>query len=325
MNTKQKLRLYLYMKKTKNFWFRVSLVCSFVSVLCLLPLATRAAILYLTPSEDSYSRGETFVEEVRLDTEGEDINTVKVDLNYPKDTLEIVDFSDGGSVLTLWVKTPLINTNTNTEDHEGLISLIGGIPNGFKGKGLIGKIIFRVHETGTKQERETDTKLEFLEGTQVLLNDGKGTIAKLTTTGAIFEILAQEPESLKDNWQEILKKDNIPPESFEIIISNDPSIFEGKYFISFWTQDKESGVDYYEVKEGAGNWEKNISPYILQDQSLKSIIKVKAVDKAGNERIEIFKPKRNIFLEWLVYVGIGLVVIWIMYRGIKNKIFKKPR
>ena len=156
MNTKQKLRLYLYMKKTKNFWFRVSLVCSFVSVLCLLPLATRAAILYLTPSEDSYSRGETFVEEVRLDTEGEDINTVKINLNYPKDTLEIVDFSDGGSVLTLWVKTPLINTNTNTEDHEGLISLIGGIPNGFKGKGLIGKIIFRIKRQAPRDKTELE-------------------------------------------------------------------------------------------------------------------------------------------------------------------------
>jgi len=134
-----------------------------------LPLATRAAILYLTPSEDSYSRGETFVEEIRLDTEGEDINTVKINLNYPKDTLEIVDFSDGGSVLTLWVKTPLINTNTNTEDHEGLISLIGGIPNGFKGKGLIGKIIFMVHETGifggnasiTQRWERNDSKVNY--------------------------------------------------------------------------------------------------------------------------------------------------------------------
>jgi len=309
-----------------NIKFSVSLVVILFSVGLVMPLRGQAAILYLAPSEGSYSRGETFVEEVKLDTEGEDINTVKVDLNYPKDTLEIVDFSDGGSVLTLWVERPTINNQQTTDGRQqGLISLTGGIPNGFKGKGLIGKIIFRVHETGTKQERETDTKLEFLEGTQVLLNDGKGTPAKLTTQGAIFEILAQEPEPLEDNWQEILKKDNIPPESFEIIISQDPSIFEGKYFISFWTKDKESGIDYYEVKEGAGNWEKNISPYILQDQSLKSIIKVKAVDKAGNERIEILKPKGNTILEWLVYLSIGLIVIWIMYRGIKSKIFKKPR
>jgi hypothetical protein len=61
-------------------------------------------------------------------------------------------------------------------------------------------------------------------------------------------------------------------------------VFGGLYYIVFSTVDKQSGVDHYEVFEN-GAWEKVVSPYKLPDQSLKSEIKVKAIDKAGNERV----------------------------------------
>ena len=138
---------------------KLLVVLSLILVALSVPSLSWAAILYLTPSEGNYFQGETFVEEIRLDTEGENINTVKVDLNYSKDNLEIVDFSDGGSLLTLWVERPLITTNTSTKDHEGLISLIGGVPNGFKGTGLIGKIIFKVRKL-TQNGAQKNTKEE---------------------------------------------------------------------------------------------------------------------------------------------------------------------
>jgi hypothetical protein len=83
----------------------------------------------------------------------------------------------------------------------------------------------------------------------------------------------------------MVTKDKSPPEPFEMGVGRDPGIFDNKYFISFFATDRESGIDYYEVKEGDQTFVRAESPYLLKDQSLRSTIKVKAVDKAGNERL----------------------------------------
>jgi len=152
------------------------------------------------------------------------------------------------------------------------------------------------------------------------LNDGFGTPAKLTLKEAVFTILTEKAEVPKEEWQEELAKDDIPPEPFEIKISQDPNIFGGKYFIVFSTTDKQTGIDHYEVKEGKIDWKRAESPYLLEDQSLKSIIKVKAVDKAGNERIAEYIPPKKPFPYWVIIpllVGVG-IGYW-LYRKSKIK------
>jgi hypothetical protein len=288
----------------------------------LLPFSVNAAILYLEPSQGEYHQGDNFIVEARIDTEGECINTVKAIVGFTKETLEVKDFSTGNSILSLWLESSKI------DQKEGLISFVGGIPGGFCGPlvgepgkpNSLGKIIFRVRETDAKLERETDAKLEFLEGSQVLLNDGFGTQAKLNLKGAVFTILPEKLEVPKEEWQKELSKDDISPEPFEIKISQDPSIFGGKYFIVFSTTDKQTGIDHYEVKEGKRDWKRAESPYLLEDQSLKSIIKVKAVDKAGNERIAEYVPSQRPFPYWVIItILIGAGISYWLYRKSKIK------
>jgi len=296
------------MQNEKNLKFKI--IVSLISIFLFLPLVAKTAILYFEPNKGEYRLGDTFIVDLRIDTERECINTVKAIVSFPKEILEAKDFSTGNSILTLWLQNPKIN------QKEGVISFIGGIPGGFCGPlpgepgkpNLLGRIIFKVRETDVKLEYKTDAKLEFLDGCQVLLNDGFGTQAKLTTKGAVFTILPEKTEVPKEEWQEELTKDNIPPEPFEIKISQDPSIFGGKYFIVFSTTDKQTGIDHYEVKEGKRNWKRAESPYLLEDQSLKSKILVKAVDKAGNERIAEYVPPQKPFLWWIIIpilVGAG--------------------
>ncbi len=290
----------------------------------LFPSVSLAAILYLEPVQGEYYQDDTFIQEIRLNTQGEYINTVRVDLRFDQDILEVKDFSQGNSVLTLWAEEPTFS------NQNGTISFIAGVPAGYQGwDGLLGRIIFQVHETEAKQDTKLTrnlAKIEFLDSSQVLLNDRFGTLAELTFQGAILTILVEKRESPRDEWQEEIKGDILSPESFEIEVNQDPSLFEGKYFIIFSTNDKQTGIDYYQVKEGDRDWQKANSPYLLENQNLGTIIKVKAVDKAGNERVVWIKPakipKKITWRDVLLWIILGIIivgVIWWIIRKLKIK------
>jgi hypothetical protein len=274
----------------------------------------QAAILYLEPTEGSYYYSDSFIVKIKVDNEGECINAVMADLTFEKDILEIKDFSKGNSILSFWIEEPQFS------NRDGRLSFTGGVPGGYCGvlpgdpgeSNLLGKIVFEV-----KSKESGTTKLRFLDTSQVLLNDGLGTPAKLFREGANFNILSGVPEITRREWQIELERDKTPPESFKINITQDSSIFEGKHFVAFSTLDKQTGIDYYEVKEGKGKWEKASSPYLLKDQNLEGIIKVKAVDKAGNERIVEYGPEEKLepfsFLI-LLLILIVVVVVWRFFR-----------
>ncbi len=150
--------------------------------------------------------------------------------------------------------------------------------------------------------------------------------------GIYYFSAKQKP--LGEDWSEIVRFkamiDTVPPKPFEPKIGQDSSLFEGKHFLSFTALDEASGIDYYEVKEQPrmlgiaqkGEWQKKESPCLLTDQSLRSIIKVKAVDKAGNERVvEIVPPYRPtgkdvIFLISLLAAGI---LAWLFLKRIRRR------
>jgi hypothetical protein len=66
-----------------------------------------------------------------------------------------------------------------------------------------------------------------------------------------------------------------------------------RWMVLFATQDKGSGMDHYEVREvdpllpwwGSG-WHVAESPYLLEDQTLRSAVYVRAYDNDGNVREE---------------------------------------
>ena len=132
---------------------------------------------------------------------------------------------------------------------------------------------------------------------------------------------------VKNEWQTLIEKDKTPPEPFKITLGKNPSVFNNQYFISFFAADKESGVAYYEVKEGKGGFVKVRSPYLLKDQSLRSKILVKAIDEAGNERVEELSPSavpfyKNILFWVVVFIIIAIILLyvsWIKFRAIVKK------
>ncbi|KKU85775.1 MAG: hypothetical protein A2667_01055 [Candidatus Wildermuthbacteria bacterium RIFCSPHIGHO2_01_FULL_47_27] len=130
-----------------------------------LPFGADAAVLYLLPQAQQVYLGDSFVVEVRLDTEGEEINAAEANLKFPADLLEVVDVGMGGSVLNIAV-------NGKRADVDGSISFAGGAPEGFRGDGLVGRITFLAKGEGT-------ASVNFMDDSRVLLNDGSGTPAPL--------------------------------------------------------------------------------------------------------------------------------------------------
>ncbi len=297
-------------KKTQiGFRFQVSsfrilfFVCVFGFLFFIFDFC-QAAILYLEPSSGDYHLGDIFLADIRIDTQGEYINTVEADLSFSQEILGVEALSQGNSILSVWIKEP--------ENKNGVIFFTGGIPGGYQGiNGLLLKIAFRAN-------RVSSAEVKFLENSKVLLNDGRGTEANLSFKEARFNILTQEGQG-KNLWQEEINKDKTSPQPFKIELSRDLSIFEGKYFIIFSTTDKETGIDHYEVKEGRGGWQVTSSPYVLKNQKLTDDIWVKAADKAGNEWMEVLKAQNKsgkklvsyiilVFILALVIIGIGWII-----------------
>lgn len=57
--------------------------------------------------------------------------------------------------------------------------------------------------------------------------------------------------------------DHDPPEVFDLMITQIPDIAGDQYLLVFLTQDKGTGVAYYEIKEGTGGWQLAVSPHVL--------------------------------------------------------------
>ena len=129
------------------------------------PLTARgaSASLYLAPSAGTYTVGNTFSLEVKVNSGGQAINAADATLVFDTDDLEIRSISKDGSVFSLWVQEPIFSNSLGT------INFAGGKPSpGFTGAaGVIFTVTFRVKNAGTAD-------LTFASGS-VLADDGKGT------------------------------------------------------------------------------------------------------------------------------------------------------
>ncbi len=292
-------------KSLREYRYLHFLVFFFVLFCMALPLTIEAASLYFVPQSKTVYLNDIFIVEIMIDTEGEEVNACEVNVKFSPENLEIIDVSMGNSILSLWPMAPFYS------NEEGTLKFTGGAPDGFSQQQLLGKIIFQVVAGGRAE-------VKFQEKSRVLLNDGKGTEAKLNTRGADFELLPEKREIPQNEWENIVKNDTVPPEPFEVIVSSNEDLFGEKYFIVFSATDEQSGINHYEIKEGRGGWKIGSSPYLLEDQSLKSEILVKAVDKAGNERVVEVKgvPLGKFdwadILLWVVLVILTAVVVWLI-------------
>lgn len=276
--------------------------------------------MYFSPEKIGGGAGDTVTVDARikLDKDEECINTIEGVINFDSEYLELLDLSTGDSILTLWVARP--QTSDMSEiNHVSRLKFTGGTPGGYCGvipgdtgdSNVIGKLVFKIKPIGNSNSVTANARIQYLADTKVLYNDGLGTEAKLNLKTTEIKVLRKSVNL--SEWEKLKTADNISPEPFMVEVLQNPAIYEGKYYMVWNTTDKQTGIDHYEIiestdvvlskmswlnnvlgffaRKGGDQWQNAEQPYILKDQSVTKLIRVKAVDKAGNERISEYMPK----------------------------------
>jgi len=151
-----------------------------LAVLSIVPATVGAegASLSIYPQSGSFTVGSTFDASVFLNTGGENVNAVKVDLKFDPSKLQVITPAKGLSAVTGWTFPPSFSNTAGT------ISLQGGFsPQGINtSEGLVSVIVFEAISPGS-------IEVSFLESSKALLADEKGTDILSSTNRAIYEII----------------------------------------------------------------------------------------------------------------------------------------
>lgn len=238
---------------------------------------------------------------VKLNTEGKTINSIDGTLelkNFSKDVLQI---HTGGSAFTLWPDRPSLVGET--------VSFVGGVPSGVDaGDALLFTIVLKSDQV-EKAYIAFKNITAYVNDTNLSTVSVKGDAVKLT------EININNSNTIS-SISEALTSDTIPPLPFSIELGQDPSLFDGKYFISFSTTDANTGINRYEVQEGSGLILRSGTTYQLQDQTLQSRVTVRAIDNAGNVQIATLEQVSPV--NWYFVVLISMLALLV-----KNWLKKK--
>ena len=278
------------------------------AVVFVLPVSVQASQLRIVASEDTLKQSDTFEANIFLDTKSEYINAIDGFLVVPSG-LTVREIRFDSSVVPLWVEAP--------KAVAGGVSFAGVMPGGYKGSPEIqenshGNLFVVVLEA----QRAGSYTLSFRSGTSVYIDDGFGTKDSTSFVSSKVSVAS----SVGGEAHVTLAEDTLPPEPFMLSLSSgEPYGIEGEVIV-FSTQDKNTGVDHFEVAQSYNkfarrglSWSTTTSPYALSGMDEGTYIFVKAVDGNGNFEVARLAPRSYSFYAfvytWGLYVGAGLVVL----------------
>ena len=267
------------------------------------PPSTQAAVLYFGAPGQEVGLLKNFEVGVFLDTESESINAVQGEITIPVDALDLREIRDGASIINFWLERPKL--------AGAQIKFSGITPGGYTGgQGLLFSFVLLPKQLGKISIDAANV--------EVLKNDAEGSL--IETRIAPLTLKVAEGVSLPEFSS---PPDANPPEFFTPEIAKDLNLFGGQWFLVFATQDKGSGIDRYEVREGNRPFTVATSPYLLENQGLNREIEVRALDRSGNERLVMVKRpgQEDYFTNPLLWTALLLVigVLYILWAWIKVK------
>ena len=291
----------------------ISLVLVFFSGL---GQANAAQMFFESSSGQTNVANQPFEVILKIDPEDQNINALegKIIVEGPG---KVITVNNGNSIINLWIEEPSFRSVVCANNNCSF-SFSGIIPGGYQGSlspnwkgfkpGKVVSFVIRPEAIGVISLK--------LDNARVLLNDGQGTKAPLTVKS--LNLIVAGAGTLSTSSADLFPKDLQAPARFKPEVVSDQNIFDGKWFLMFKTEDKDSGIDRYEILETrsgiiteSAKWVIAQSPYLLKDQKLKSYIFVKAIDSAGNEQMEKVSPRNP--LSWYENYSVWGIIILILF------------
>lgn len=243
-------------------------------LLSIAPVQVFAAILTFEAPSGSVAVGDTVIVRAYLDAT-ESLNALDATLTLRDSTaqFEIQEVSRSGSALTVWPTNPTLTGDK--KEVQFTAGTPGGIPNAHA---LVASLVLKVLSQGTITMRTS--------AAQAYANDGRGTVVAVSSSPSTFGVSAAHAGTpVRNDWSTLVSSDTTPPEPFTLTLGSDPSVYDGKKFITFGTTDAASGIDRYEVVEGSASPVVSAGTYVLVNQESSERLTVSAYDKAGNVRV----------------------------------------
>lgn len=244
---------------------------------------------------------------VYADTGSHMINAVELVVSFSPSLVHFAGMYDSNLAVQFWMERPEVSQ----ANKAGTFVASGIIPGSFTGVGRIGAFLF-------ESDSEKPATIRF---DRISTLSGDGVSAQIDSGPVVATILPQAAATEKSQ----IHDDTISPEGFTPLISRDEQLYSGDWFVSFSTQDKQSGVEKYFISEsvspfsfvlGKRAWREGASPYRLADQKLRSYVYVKAVDMYGNARIAKITPsgftdwRMAFFMVATAILVVGLLRFW---------------
>lgn len=299
----------LDLKLLSNKTFIISFIV--FSFIVFKPNTALAATVFLSPEFNSVAVGDIVIVDVKINTENKLLNTVEgiIAIDGYTDNIEFSRQSTANSVLKYWPQSPSVY-------NDSLISFVGGVPGGVNQEsGLLFKIIFLAKKEGAVVFQPKNIK--------AYENDGQGTLVECLGESFAFNINPKTEEKSKNDWMKIISTDKTTPQNLNATFGQDPSIFEGKKIITISADDTESGIDYFEVKEGDRPSVRTGDIYVLLDQDESSSITITAYDKSGNRSQIILNPIRARVNFWVKIIGSIISVL--VFSGLATMVIRQVK
>ena len=153
-----------------------------VYLIAALPSRAEAARLYFYPELQEIAEGESAIVELRLDTGGERINAADIRGEVTGDAIEMLNLETADSLFTIFPETPSVS------DRKW--SLSGGIPGGFAGDAVIGKLSITAGVVG-------DVKIHFAADSKVFLHGPESSVAALELASSVLTVATRGRDYLR--------------------------------------------------------------------------------------------------------------------------------
>lgn len=266
------------------------------------PLFTKAASLSLRLDETTLKEQNKAMVSLWLLPTSENVNAIGGEIEVISNNAKISLIREGSSIISAWVERPRLENNR--------IIFSGIIPGGFSGayspfaKGPQPGLVFSFSVTSEK----TEPIILQIVKPQIFAGSGESVSIKLEPEKLIIDAARPIGDVVAIN-------DSTKPVFTSAQIIKLPDSKDLNY-VMFIADDKESGIDHYEVQESLSSepddhlWTISESPYLLKDQSRKSNIFIRAFNRSGESSITMIGPElsKNIYTKYiLIVVGILLI------------------